>query len=608
MDYADRAVCDLVKSTAKCVCRHRVQEPIMDMSRGKYTTFETNANHGKSIQQNIHVTLLPLNASQHVGQSAWLRATKFINIHPRLCRVRKQKKRFATAIRSLARTHYRLNWNWLDFSSACYSLAFRLLCDIVRIGTGKHSIRRIEWAAKTDGSTFYRKIAFTLHRTAVRILPSLHYVTAFPVCLSISFTWTYRRSAPYRWRTAHSRWRKSSTGTSTIIWCKCTTPVVDRTQTQCNLHIVCSSPKRTCSATTWERRNRIRVEGTCTGCRRLRRASARCLSGHSVWPARASSQRSASPAPTHRPAWLPTGTTIGKRSRRCRRLWRSRRDESTLQSPRWWSRQRRYPANITTQYLRRVDLHWPSSNALDQKCRRAPFIACRSSSMRIGRSSPSSAYRITHCCGSAPHWSLFRRWKVFRSWFPAAIMLKFGCFYHLVWGKTKSRDTRWCCMCKSPLPLSTLATRWIFGHNYSVFGCHEYRYSGPGTQLVTQKWRVDWNTYLSGSKDYIVAQIDGRGSSGQGYRLLYEVYRRLGTVEVSDQLEVTEYLRDNLHFVDKRRVGIWGWSYGGYTAGLALANPMSLFQCGASVAPVVNWKLYGMFNRCISAMCGTDMV
>lgn len=101
------------------------------------------------------------------------------------------------------------------------------------------------------------------------------------------------------------------------------------------------------------------------------------------------------------------------------------------------------------------------------------------------------------------------------------------------------------------------------------------------------------NTYLAGNKDYIVAQIDGRGSSGQGYRLMHEVYRRLGTVEVSDQLEVTEYLRDNLHFVDKRRVGIWGWSYGGYTATLALASPLSLFQCGASVAPVVSWRLYG---------------
>ncbi|XP_059616600.1 inactive dipeptidyl peptidase 10 isoform X2 [Phlebotomus argentipes] len=117
-------------------------------------------------------------------------------------------------------------------------------------------------------------------------------------------------------------------------------------------------------------------------------------------------------------------------------------------------------------------------------------------------------------------------------------------------------------------------------------------YSAPGTQLVTEKWRIDWNTYLAGTKDYIVTQIDGRGSSGQGYQLLHEVYRRLGTVEVSDQLEVTEYLRDNLHFVDKRRVGVYGWSFGGFAATLALANSQSLFQCGISVSPVTNWKLY----------------
>lgn len=118
-------------------------------------------------------------------------------------------------------------------------------------------------------------------------------------------------------------------------------------------------------------------------------------------------------------------------------------------------------------------------------------------------------------------------------------------------------------------------------------------YSGPGSQLITEKWNVDWNTYLAGTKDYIITQIDGRGSNGQGYQLLHEVYRRLGTVEISDQLEVTEYLRDNLHFVDKRRVGVWGWSYGGFASILALASTDELFQCGISVAPVTNWKLYG---------------
>jgi Prolyl oligopeptidase family. len=57
---------------------------------------------------------------------------------------------------------------------------------------------------------------------------------------------------------------------------------------------------------------------------------------------------------------------------------------------------------------------------------------------------------------------------------------------------------------------------------------------------VTDRWKIDWNTYLAGNRDYIVAQIDGRGSSGQGYKLLHQVYKKLGVVEVSDQLEVTE--------------------------------------------------------------------
>lgn len=65
-------------------------------------------------------------------------------------------------------------------------------------------------------------------------------------------------------------------------------------------------------------------------------------------------------------------------------------------------------------------------------------------------------------------------------------------------------------------------------------------YGGPGSQLVTERWRVDWNTYLTGNKDFIIAQIDGRGSGGQGQQLMHKVYYKLGTVEVSDQLEVTE--------------------------------------------------------------------
>ncbi|KAL3288157.1 hypothetical protein HHI36_002608 [Cryptolaemus montrouzieri] len=117
-------------------------------------------------------------------------------------------------------------------------------------------------------------------------------------------------------------------------------------------------------------------------------------------------------------------------------------------------------------------------------------------------------------------------------------------------------------------------------------------YGGPGSQLVTERWRIDWNTYLTGNKDFIIAQIDGRGSGGQGQQLLHKVYYKLGSIEVADQIEVTEYLRDTLHFIDKRRVAVWGWSYGGFVAALALASSKAVFHCAVAVAPVINWKLY----------------
>ncbi|XP_031781450.1 venom dipeptidyl peptidase 4 [Nasonia vitripennis] len=118
-------------------------------------------------------------------------------------------------------------------------------------------------------------------------------------------------------------------------------------------------------------------------------------------------------------------------------------------------------------------------------------------------------------------------------------------------------------------------------------------YGAPGSQLVTDVFKIDWNVYLSSRKNIIIAQIDGRGSGGQGYQLLHEVYKRLGTVEITDQLEVTEYLRDSLHFVDKRRVAVWGWSYGGFVAAHVLAHAdQDVFHCGISVAPIVSWKLY----------------
>lgn len=58
--------------------------------------------------------------------------------------------------------------------------------------------------------------------------------------------------------------------------------------------------------------------------------------------------------------------------------------------------------------------------------------------------------------------------------------------------------------------------------------------------MVDEQFRVDWNTYLAANKDFIVAEIDGRGTTGQGLQLMFKVYRKLGSYDVADQLEVTE--------------------------------------------------------------------
>ncbi|XP_023224997.1 dipeptidyl peptidase 4-like isoform X1 [Centruroides sculpturatus] len=117
-------------------------------------------------------------------------------------------------------------------------------------------------------------------------------------------------------------------------------------------------------------------------------------------------------------------------------------------------------------------------------------------------------------------------------------------------------------------------------------------YGGPGSQLVSEKFYVHWGTYLASRKNYIYAWIDGRGSGFQGDKMEHELFRRFGTVEVEDQIEITRYLRDNLPFINPSHIAIWGWSYGGYVAATALADENTVFKCAISVAPVTSWQYY----------------
>jgi dipeptidyl-peptidase-4 len=118
-------------------------------------------------------------------------------------------------------------------------------------------------------------------------------------------------------------------------------------------------------------------------------------------------------------------------------------------------------------------------------------------------------------------------------------------------------------------------------------------YGGPDTNEVTEKFNIDWGTYLVTNKSIIYASIDGRGSGLKGNSMMFAVYRNLGTIEIADQINVTRYLQNNLPYIDQTRTGIWGWSYGGYATGMALAADVGgIFKCGMSVAPVTDWTLY----------------
>ncbi|KAM4626103.1 dipeptidyl peptidase 4-like isoform 2-T2 [Discoglossus pictus] len=116
-------------------------------------------------------------------------------------------------------------------------------------------------------------------------------------------------------------------------------------------------------------------------------------------------------------------------------------------------------------------------------------------------------------------------------------------------------------------------------------------YAGPASQKVDQYFRLNWATYLASTEKIIVASFDGRGSGYQGDKILHQLYRRLGTFEVEDQIAAVRHF-NSLGFVDEKRVAIWGWSYGGYVTSMVLGSGSGLFKCGIAVAPVSSWQYY----------------
>uniref|UniRef100_A0A8C2CWU6 Dipeptidyl-peptidase 4 n=1 Tax=Cyprinus carpio TaxID=7962 RepID=A0A8C2CWU6_CYPCA len=116
-------------------------------------------------------------------------------------------------------------------------------------------------------------------------------------------------------------------------------------------------------------------------------------------------------------------------------------------------------------------------------------------------------------------------------------------------------------------------------------------YAGPCSQKSDFRFRVGWSTYLASTEKVIVASFDGRGSGYQGDKIMHALYKRLGTYEVEDQITAARHFID-MGFIDKNRVAIWGWSYGGYVTSMVLGAGSGVFKCGMAVAPVSKWEYY----------------
>ncbi|MCR4416426.1 MAG: S9 family peptidase [Ignavibacteria bacterium] len=120
-----------------------------------------------------------------------------------------------------------------------------------------------------------------------------------------------------------------------------------------------------------------------------------------------------------------------------------------------------------------------------------------------------------------------------------------------------------------------------------------YNYSGPGSQIVRDIWggtQYLWHQMLA-QEGYIIFMIDNRGTGGRGKAFKNIVYKNLGHWEVNDLVEAAKYLM-SLPYVDPERIGIWGWSYGGYISALTILEGNEYFKCAVSVAPVTHWKFY----------------
>ncbi|KAI0954671.1 hypothetical protein AcW1_006484 [Taiwanofungus camphoratus] len=116
-------------------------------------------------------------------------------------------------------------------------------------------------------------------------------------------------------------------------------------------------------------------------------------------------------------------------------------------------------------------------------------------------------------------------------------------------------------------------------------------YGGPGSQLVSLEFSHDWHDFVACSLQYIVVVVDGRGTGFKGRRLRNPVKDNLGYWETRDQINVARIWAAK-DYVDPRRIGIWGWSYGGFMSSKVVEADAGLHSLAMAVAPVTSWRLY----------------
>lgn len=116
------------------------------------------------------------------------------------------------------------------------------------------------------------------------------------------------------------------------------------------------------------------------------------------------------------------------------------------------------------------------------------------------------------------------------------------------------------------------------------------QYSGPGSQQVLNAWSMDWENYFA-MNGYAIVCVDGRGTGGRGREFMDVVYMRLGHYETIDQVNAARWAAQQ-PWADSSRIGIWGWSYGGYEALMAASASNCPYAAAVAIAPVTSWRYY----------------